>query len=138
MALKTITYTSFASLDLTVGDLEAVHQTSRNQNAIHDVTGLLVFNGTRFLQVIEGGTSAIEALIENIRRDWRHSGLEIRDDRPIEKRCFPHWRMELVRVSAGYFEARQTISDRLPPNLDEAIRKRLLLMTEGISGIMKF
>ena len=43
--------------------------------------------------------------------------------------------MELVRVNASYFEARDTIADRLPDTVPEAIQARLLRMTELISTI---
>ena len=41
--------------------------------------------------------------------------------------------MELVRVKAGYFEARETIEDRLPDTVPEEIGLRLFRMTELIS-----
>jgi len=53
----------------------------------------------------------------------------------VEARSFPDWSMELVRVNAGYFEARNTITDRLPDTVPVAIQARLLRMTELISTI---
>ena len=41
--------------------------------------------------------------------------------------------MELVRVAASYFEAKDTIADKLPDTVPEAIQSRLLRMTELIS-----
>ena len=54
MDLKSLTYTSFARLDLTAEDLVAIHRTARELNALDGVTGLLIYNGTNFLQIIEG------------------------------------------------------------------------------------
>ena len=51
MALKSTTYTSLARLDLEAGDLEAIHRTARDVNALEGITGLLIFNGTHFLQI---------------------------------------------------------------------------------------
>jgi len=96
---------------------------------------LLVFNGTHFLQIIEGSESAIEDLIERLRKDPRHTGFEIRDRRKVDARSFPDWSMELVRVKASYFEARDTIADRIPEDVPEAIKARLFRMTELISTI---
>ena len=109
MALKSLTYTSLARLDLTARDIEAIHRTARDVNSIEGITGLLIFNGTHFLQIVEGSPLAIDDLVERLRRDPRHSGIEIRDQRSIDERSFPDWSMELVRVSAGYFEARDTV-----------------------------
>jgi hypothetical protein len=138
MSLKSLTYTSLARLDLQAGDLEAIHRTAREVNALEGITGLLIFNGTHFLQIIEGAPNAIDDLVERLRRDPRHHGFEIRDQRGIEHRSFPDWSMELVRVSASYFEAKDTVSDRLPDGTASDVRERVIRMTEAISGTVAF
>jgi hypothetical protein len=95
----------------------------------------LVFNGIHFLQLIEGGEEVIDDLVERVRKDPRHTGFEIRDRQKVERRSFPGWPLEVVRVNASYFEARDTIADRLPDTVPEAIRARLLRITELISRI---
>jgi len=135
MNLTSVTYTSLASLDLQEADLEDIHRSARDQNALDGITGLLVFNGTHFLQIIEGAEQAIEDLVERLRRDPRHTGFEIRDRRKVDTRGFPDWSMELVRVKASYFEARDTIADRIPGGVPDAIKARLFRMTELISTI---
>ena len=62
MDLKSLTYTSFASLDLGREDLEAIHRAARDLNALEGNTGVLIFNGTHFLQIIEGDEAAIQHL----------------------------------------------------------------------------
>lgn len=138
MMFKSLTYTSLARLDLTVDDLEAIHRTARECNAIDGISGLLIFNGTHFLQIVEGSPAAIDDLVERLRRDPRHSGFEIREVHDSDHRSFPDWSMELVRVSASYFEARETIAERLPDDVPEAVRNRVLRMTEAISGTVTF
>ena len=135
MSFTTVTYTSLARLDLQDTDLEDIHRSARDHNALDGVTGLLVFNGTHFLQIIEGSEQAIEDLLERLRKDQRHTGFEIRDRRKVEARIFPDWSMEMVRVRASYFEARDTIADRIPEAVPEAIKARLFRMTELISTI---
>ncbi len=134
MDLKSLTYTSLARLDLVAEDIEAIHRSARDLNALDGISGLLVFNGTHFLQIIEGAENAVDDLVTRLRRDPRHTGVEVRDQRRVEERSFPDWSMELVRVSASYFEARETITDLLPDQLPEDVRGRLLQMTESISG----
>jgi hypothetical protein len=138
MSLKSLTYTSLARLDLEAGDLEAIQRTAREVNALEGITGLLIFNGTHFLQIIEGSPEAIDDLVERLRRDPRHNGFEIRDERAIEQRSFPDWSMELVRVSASYFAAKDTVSDRLPDATAPDVRDRVVRMTEAISGTVAF
>lgn len=135
MKLTSVTYTSLARRDLQAFDLEDIHCTAREINAVDGITGLLVFNGTHFLQIVEGTASAIDELVARLRTDSRHTGFEIRDQQKVDARSFPGWSMELVRVNASYFQARDTIADRLPDTVPEAIRSRLFRITELISRI---
>jgi Sensors of blue-light using FAD len=138
MSLKSLTYTSLARLDLDSDDLDAIHRTAREVNALEGITGLLIFNGTHFLQIVEGAPNAIDDLVERLRRDPRHSGFEVRDERTVQTRSFPDWSMDLVRVSASYFEARDTVSERLPAATAPDVRDRVIRMTEAISGTIAF
>ena len=131
MSLKSLTYTSLARLDLEASD------TALELNALDGITGLLIFNGTHFLQIIEGAPNAIDDLVERLRRDPRHSGLEIRDVRPVGDRSFPDWTMELVKVSGSYFEAKDSVSDRLPKSIAPSVRELIIRMTEAISGTLQ-
>ena len=134
MKLTSVTYTSLAHINGT-SEFEELETSSREWNARNDVTGFLVFNGIHFLQLIEGGEEVIDDLVERVRKDPRHTGFEIRDRQKVERRSFPNWPLEVVRVNASYFEARDTIADRLPDTVPEAIRARLLRITELISRI---
>jgi hypothetical protein len=138
MALKSLTYTSLARLDLEPSDLEAIHRTAREVNALEGITGVLIFNGTHFLQIIEGAPDAIDDLVERLRRDPRHSGFEVRDERSVEARSFPDWSMDLVRVSSSYFEAKDVLARRLPEATTPDVRERVIRMTEAISGTVAF
>ena len=133
MKLKSLTYTSLARLDLTADDLDSIHQAAMHFNALDGITGLLIFNGTHFLQVIEGAEEAIDDLTARLRRDPRHHGLEIRDQPMVEKRSFPDWSMELVRVKARYYEAKDAVEQVLPQGLSNETWSLILTMTERIS-----
>lgn len=129
MRLKTLTYTSRARLDLTDGELNDIHQTARHLNALDGVTGLLLFDGARFLQIIEGAEAAIDNLVERLRLDPRHSAFEVRDERYVERRSFCDWSMELVRVSAGYAAARDEVATILPADVAGPVRDLILRMS---------
>jgi hypothetical protein len=127
--LKTLTYTSRARLDLGDEDLAAIHQTARHLNALDGITGLLLFDGSRFLQIVEGAEEAIDNLVERLRMDPRHSAFEVRDERYVERRSFPDWSMELLRVSAGYRTARDEVATILPAGLAAPVRELVLKMS---------
>jgi hypothetical protein len=134
MHLKTLTYTSLASLDLTSADIDRILHEARNSNAMDGITGLLVFNGTHFMQVVEGAPHAIDELVARLRRDRRHTGFEVRDEREIDERFFPDWSMELVRVKSRYGEAQEALRTALPEDLPPVVGDRLMAMTASISG----
>jgi hypothetical protein len=135
--LKTLTYTSRARLDLTAADVGAIHRTARHLNALDGVTGLLVFDGSRFLQIVEGAAEAIDDLLARLRRDPRHDALEIRDERMVAARSFPDWSMELIHVSAGYFEARAELETILPQGVAPAVRALILRMSDTMAGTLR-
>ncbi len=136
MQLRSLTYTSLAGLDLTARDLDAIHSAARRINPLDGITGLLIFNGVRFLQIVEGSEAALDALLSRLRRDHRHSGIEIRDVHPIDRRAFPEWSMELVQVSSDGFVAHEEISAVLPSELPPAVREHVLNMTESIGQVV--
>ena len=129
MRLKTLTYTSLARLDLADDDLAAIHQSARHLNALDGISGLLIFDGARFLQIVEGAEDAVDNLVGRLRGDPRHSAFEIRDQRYVERRSFPDWSMELVRVSAGFRGATEELATRLPANVTEPVRELIIRMT---------
>jgi len=132
-ALKTVTYTSRARLDLGEDDLRRIHEEARHLNALDGITGLLAFDGARFLQIIEGTEEAIDDLIERLRGDTRHTAFEIRDERMVATRSFPEWSMEMCRVSAGYQNARSEIASLLPATTSDAVREVALRMSDELS-----
>ena len=133
MQFTSVTYTSVSRIDPDSFDLEDVHAAAAARNVDDGVTGMLVYNGTHFLHILEGPEAAVQRVIERIRQDPRHTGFEIRDRQKVAHRSFPDWPLALVRVNAGYAQASETIEARLPATVPEAIRARLLRMTELIS-----
>lgn len=134
MHLKTLTYTSRARLDLTDDELNDIHQTARHINALDGITGLLLFDGSRFLQIVEGAEPAIDNLVERLRGDRRHSAFEVRDERFVERRSFDCWLMELVRVSAGYRDARAEVESILPAEVAAPVRELVLRMSREMAA----
>lgn len=134
MTLKSLTYTSFARLDLTDEDVAAIHAEACSGNLRRGITGLLIFNGTHFLQIIEGENGAVDQLLDGLRSDPRHRNVEVRDSREIDRREFPDWSMELIRVNSRYFEAQDAIVSVLPAKLPPGVVDNILQMTRQISG----
>lgn len=83
-------------------DLECVAhivKTARGFNKEAGITGMLVFDGQRFCQYIEGPPSAIEALVARIAQDSRHTHFTPKYHGALEgPRWFDRWSMAYVLV----------------------------------------
>ena len=74
-------------------DIASILRTSRRNNARDGITGLLYFDGNRFLQVLEGPEAAVEAAYERIRPDVRHRAPVVLSRREVDAREFGEWDM---------------------------------------------
>lgn len=93
MHMRQIVYVSTAMGQITPDDIEAILNVSRRNNARDGLTGLLYFEGKRFLQVLEGRGEAITNTVARIERSPRHRALVILSERDVEKREFGEWTM---------------------------------------------
>jgi uncharacterized membrane protein (DUF373 family) len=80
-------------------DLLTLLQECRENNAGSGVTGMLLYGNATFLQVLEGEDKVIDDLVEKIRKDQRHTNLQILHRRPIQRRQYSDWSMGFKRVS---------------------------------------
>ena len=92
-------YVSAASCDLTDGELAAILDVSRRNNAARGITGALAYYDRAFVQVLEGPEAAVEALLVTIARDPRHTEVTVCDRARVDERAFGAWSMGWVRAS---------------------------------------
>lgn len=93
--MKQILYASIsARTDGQPADVDGILQSSRHNNAIDGITGLLWTDGRRFLQVIEGDDEAVDLCFARIRADDRHRDILVLEERPTSGREFGYWAME--------------------------------------------
>lgn len=64
---------------------------SRVANTRRGVTGLLLFHDGRFFQELEGPRAAVAQAFEHIRKDPRHTNVEILEFGPVKVRAFEGW-----------------------------------------------
>lgn len=94
-----VAYISEASSSLAPDEVFKIIETSARNNLRDDLTGFLIFADNRFFQVVEGPAVSIDALMNRLKSDARHSSIEIISRRDIDQRSFPRWRMERVRAN---------------------------------------
>lgn len=91
--LRQVLYISTAQNTLERGEADAILATSRRRNADDRITGLLYFDGKRFLQALEGESDTLDTTLARIEKDGRHRAIVILSDRMVEAREFGDWAM---------------------------------------------
>ena len=80
-------------------ELVTILRQSKSHNPTVGVTGVLCFSGGIFLQVLEGGRSAVNRLYNRIAADPRHTDVEVLLYEEIGERRFASWSMGQVNMS---------------------------------------
>ena len=93
-------YVSTATANLSALDLDSILETAQYRNAANGLTGLLVFTGVQFMQLLEGPKEAVEAIFEAICADPRHHAVARLIAEPTHERSCPNWAMALRVVEA--------------------------------------
>jgi hypothetical protein len=89
-----ILYTSQSTVFFSAEMLEQLAKTSQHNNRRENISGLLLYSGGRFLQLLEGTPHKIQTLYEKvIVRDLRHTDCQILVSEPCDQRLFPNWGM---------------------------------------------
>jgi hypothetical protein len=95
-SMHQIAYISHASLHVTLEDLTELCRSSSLHNESSGVSGLLVYDGKRFMQVIEGDSTSIRPLMDRIAADNRHKKIDYLADEPLAARQFGTWALACV------------------------------------------
>lgn len=104
--LVRLLYASRSAAEIDEALVASILERSRRYNLEHGITGILCTSspGNVFLQLLEGGRSAVNTLYTSIVRDSRHSEVTLLDYAEISERRFASWRMgrvNLNRVNQG-------------------------------------
>jgi hypothetical protein len=74
-------------------EIGAILSVSRARNEERGVSGVLLFRGTTFLQLLEGPPSAVHETYARICRDPRHRNVVKLVDQPVKDRLYQSWAM---------------------------------------------
>lgn len=101
--LTTIIYRSHICDDVPVKALETMVAAADSKNRQSDVTGILLFNGTHFFQLLEGPVENVTAIYEQICRDPRHHNVVelMRDHGPSGVLAMLGWNSLICATSTG-------------------------------------
>lgn len=100
-------YLSQSTIPFSKQDLRELLTKSRENNSQLGITGMLLFKGGNFLQVLEGRQETVMSLYERISRDSRHSQITTLFQGTSSQRDFPDWSM-------GFHDLDAPDSSRIP------------------------
>lgn len=96
-ALTQLVYTSRALQRFTASDILRLAEAAQKHNEELGVTGILLYGGGRFLQLLEGEAQAVESLYhDSITKDPRHGDCTVLLKEETSVRLFPRWGMGRV------------------------------------------
>jgi len=98
--LVRLLYASHAAKPIGAGDVESILAQSRRHNPELGITGILCQSGETFLQVLEGGRTAVNELYNQIVRDARHREVVILHFEEVQERRFAGWTMGQVNLAS--------------------------------------
>jgi hypothetical protein len=84
-------YASTATRELSRNDLLEILTYARKRNAEDAITGLLLFHGGHFLQVLEGDAEKVRACFKRICDDNRHTQITLLFEELVSPAQYPDW-----------------------------------------------
>jgi hypothetical protein len=94
-----IIYASAASKKMTGEELEEILETARRNNSEKGISGMLLYHGGSFLQVLEGPDEELKGLIAKIKADERHNKIKLLFMDRVDEKEFDDWSMGFVDAS---------------------------------------
>ena len=81
-------------------DLVRLLSSCREHNQAARITGMLLYKGGHFMQVLEGDEASVMEAFARIEGDPRHKTIDILRSEYIQHRNFPDWTMGFANVDA--------------------------------------
>ncbi|HEX8913199.1 MAG TPA: BLUF domain-containing protein [Humisphaera sp.] len=99
--LHRIVYVSDAVRPFSAADVAALGRRSAAANARRGVTGLLLYSGGHFVQLLEGNPLDVAELFDTVAFDLRHRDVHALVSEPAAARLFPSWWMGALSLDAA-------------------------------------
>lgn len=136
MPLIRLFYVSRPRVGISAPEVHRLVGTSQVNNRRRGVTGLLVYDGQSFAQVLEGEPAALDELMARIAADDRHGQVHVlkREDDAPERR-FGAWAMHLLESPATADDLQVLLSQPVPDaELVERTLARILAEVDWHAG----
>lgn len=91
--LSHLIYVSVRNANCSAEEIEKILASCKKNNGSLDITGVLLYSATHFVQYLEGDYKQIISLYDKIKTDTRHKNVVLIVGSPIKARLFPSWQM---------------------------------------------
>lgn len=120
-------YVSTAACGITARQIGDILDVSRRNNARLEISGVLLFAGGSFIQLLEGPREGLDAIISRLAVDPRHHAMLTILRGPIRARALPDWTMGWLDLGAA----------PLRPDLPmPGVQERIEAMAPGEAQVM--
>ncbi len=109
--LSNLIYVSVRKPKCTEKEIDNILAACQRNNDHLDITGVLLYSNTHFVQYLEGAYESIFELYEKIKKDDRHENVVMISSSPIRQRYFPSWQMGSKQFSNDKLEFRTALED---------------------------
>lgn len=97
--LAHLAYVSARKKNCTEEEIEKILAACKVNNAPLDITGVLLYSDTKFIQYVEGESASLMTLYDKIKKDTRHEKAVMISYNPIQSRIFPSWQMGSRKIA---------------------------------------
>lgn len=115
-----ITYISTARPGLDADAIDEILAASRRNNHADGITGLLLYDGYRFLQALEGEPHRVQRAFDRIKGDVRHRAVVMLSSHEVTARSFGEWSMASRRVGIASGNTVAELVDSLTEEVADA------------------
>lgn len=111
--LSHLVYVSNRTPKCTEEEVKKILAACKKNNAGIDITGVLLYSPTHFVQYLEGDYKEIMGLYDRIKKDDRHKNATLITSSPIASRTFPSWQMGAKKLDESIdFKTDMSSEDR--------------------------
>ena len=108
--LSQLVYVSNRKPNCTAEEIEKILDSCKKNNPPLNITGVLLYSETKFIQLVEGDAKVIMGLYDKIKKDNRHSNAMMISYNPITEKSFPSWHMAKRNITNTDLEFKTDIS----------------------------
>jgi hypothetical protein len=108
--LSHLVYVSNRKPNCTEEEIEKILAACQKNNAHLNITGVLMYSDTHFVQYLEGDYKEIVGLYDKIKGDDRHKNAVLITSAPISSRLFPNWQMGSKKITSSEIDFKTDIT----------------------------